>query len=166
MQWDGEVLRPTSSFWAGRADQDYVVGEVYEIEPVEERSMASHRHMFAVLKEGWRNLPESVSAQFPTVDALRARLLIQTGYRDQTSIVCGSNAVAERVASFGRSLDPYAVVIVHGSTVIHMKAQSQSIRAMGKKRFQESKEAILGLLATIIEVGPEALEQATEEGEQ
>lgn len=166
MTWDGEVLRPASDFWARRADEDYCIGEVYEIAPIEQRSMASHGHYFAVLNEGWKNLPEKMSAEFPTPDHLRSRLLIATGWRDQASFVCSSKAEAIRLAAFMRPMDPFAVVAVNGAVVVRWTARSQAIRAMGKDDFQKSKDDVLGLLATVLEVGPEALELAAAESDQ
>ena len=41
-----------------------------------------------------------------------------------------------------------------------LTAQSQSFRAMGKQRFQESKQAVLDILAELIGVEAKQLEDA------
>ena len=158
-QWDGEAFVPAHQGWAKRADKDYVVGETYRIAPVEDRSARSHRHYFASVNEAWRNLPEGLTDQFPSADHLRRWALIKAGYRDEQSIVCSSKAEAQRVAAFIKPIDDYAVVVVREAVVIRYTAKSQSTRAMGKEEFQRSKDAVLDVLAQMIEVERPALEQ-------
>lgn len=141
------------------ADRQYVVGEVYLLAVTEERSWASHGHYFAALNEAWKNLPEELADQYPTVEHMRKRALIKVGYRDERSIVCASKAEAHRVAAFIRPLDGYAFVIVCENVVIHLTAKSQSSRAMGKKDFEESKRAVLDIVARMVKVTTEQLEK-------
>lgn len=141
-RWDGEALVPMRGFQA-RADQDLVIGEVYTIETVEDRSAASHRHYFAALNDIWHSLPEGIADQFPTVEHLRKRCLIAAGYYDERTTVCSSAAEARRIAAFIRPIDEFSVVSVAGTAVVHRTAKSQSMRAMGKQVFQQSKDAIL-----------------------
>jgi hypothetical protein len=158
-QWDGESFTPVSQTWARRADQHYVVGERYTIAPVEERSQRSHNHFFAVIADAWRNLPEEYADQFPSETHFRRWLLIKAGYRDERTIVCASNAEAQRVAAFIKPLDEYAVVVVRDSVVIHWTAKSQSARAMKSKEFQASKEACFDVLAKMLGTTAGALKQ-------
>jgi hypothetical protein len=157
MQWDGEVMRPTRGF-AALADKQFVVGEVYTLDSADpSRSMASHRHFFAAVYDAWLNLPEHDSARYPTADHLRKYALIRAGYRDERSIVCSSRAEAVRVGAFVKPMDDFAVVAVSEAVVRVYTAKSQSPRAMGRKVFQESKDAVLAILAGMIDVSREQL---------
>jgi hypothetical protein len=107
----------------------------------------------------WLNLPERVAPQFPDAEILRKHALIRSGYADKRSIVCRSAAEAQRVAAFIAPMDGYAIVTVDATTVTVWTAQSQSMRAMGKKAFQASKEAVLGYVSDLIGLPAEADER-------
>lgn len=157
MQWDGEVMRPTRGF-ARLADKAYVVGEVYTlVEADASRSQASHRHYFAAVYDAWLNLPEQDAERFPTVEHLRKYALIRAGYCDTREIVCSSKAEAVRLGAFVKPMDPYALVAVKDACVRVYTAKSQAPKAMGRKVFQESKDAVLDVLASMIEVSKEQL---------
>lgn len=119
-----------------------------------QRSDPSHRHEFAAIAEAWKNLPERFHqepwAQSP--EHLRKYCLIRAGFCNTQTFACASNAEAQRWAANLRPLDEYSIVVVQGATVLRFTAQSQSKRAMGAKRFQESKQAILDLLDDMIGV--------------
>ena len=132
------------------ADRMYVVGEQYRLAPLEERSRASHNGFFAAITEAWSNLPEDLAERFPSPDHLRRWALIKSGFRDERSFVCASKAEALRLSVFVKPIDDFAVVLVHESTVTVYTAQSQSMRAMGKERFQASKDAVLDVVAGMI----------------
>lgn len=156
-QWDGEAMRPLHP---KLADKEYVVGERYMLAPFEQRSVASHNHEFAWLHEAWLNLPERYAEQFPSAEHLRKYALIQAGYSNSHSLVCGSKAEALRVAAFIRPLDEFAVVTVNGCVVNRFTAKSQSRRAMGREEFQDSKTKIMDVIAQMIGVEPEQLARA------
>lgn len=61
------------------------------------------------------------------------------------------------MAAFLKPVDDFALISVAGNVVIERKAKSQSIRAMGKREFQESKTKVLGVLADMLGVTPEDL---------
>ena len=149
MRWDGERFEPLGRS-AQEATARFVIGAVYALEEIAPRSEASHNHFFACLAEAWRNLPEDQSEQFPSPDHLRKWALIKQGFRDERSIVCGSNALALRIAAFVRPMDEFAIVTVANSVVMVWTAKSQSLRAMGKADFEASKNAVLGYVATLI----------------
>lgn len=152
--WDGENFVPRVP---RLADKHYVVGLSYRLVPHEERSMRSHRFYFASVNEAWKNLPEDMADRFPTADHLRKYALIKSGYRDERSIVCSSKAEALRVGAFIRPMDEYAVVVVRDAVVTVYEAKSQSMRAMGKKTFGASKEAVLDTVASMIGTTPGTL---------
>ncbi|WP_406853524.1 hypothetical protein ABEG18_13205 [Alsobacter sp. KACC 23698] len=150
-RWSGEAFEPLRGF-AKRANNLFVVGEVYRLEPVEDRSSASHKHEFAWLKEAWQNLPETLAEQYPTAEHLRKRALIDAGFYDETIVDAGTQAAAIRVASFVRAREEFTLVIVRGTFVVTRTAKSQSVRAMGNKDFQRSKAAIMDVVSELIGV--------------
>lgn len=142
------------------AAEHYGQGEVVTLTPAEDRSMRSHSHYFAALGEAFNNLPDHLAAQYPSFDHFRKRGLIATGHRDERSIACASKAEAARVAAFMRPMDDFAVVIVSEAVVTAYTAKSQSMRAMGKERFQASKDDVLEWAASQIGVSAQALSRA------
>lgn len=142
VRWNGDgfdLLRRQKE----RADKELVVGERYVLDAYEERSAASHAHYFAQLTELWKNASHEITDRFPTVEHFRKYCLIRCGYRDERSYVCKSKAEATRMAAFLRPIDEFSVVSVTGSAIVVWSAKSQAYRAMGKKEFQESKDAVL-----------------------
>lgn len=158
--WDGESFAPASQRWARVADKDFVVGEQYALVRHEDRSPATHRHFFACVNEAWKNLPEGMEDRFPNAESLRKYALIKAGYRDERSIVCASKAEALRVKAFVEPIDDFAIVLADGATVTVFTAKSQSQKAMGKKTFQESKDAVLRIIAELIGTDPTTLKQS------
>lgn len=147
--WTGAAMEPLPGF-AKRADAQFVIGEKYVLEVVEERSAASHRHYFAALRDGWLNLPERLAQQFQTTESLRKFALIKCGYANQRQLVCRSASEAKKVAAFVQPADEYAIVSTIGSVVTVFTAQSQNMRSMDKKTFNESAAAVLDYVASLI----------------
>jgi hypothetical protein len=154
-------MRPLPAF-AGSVASQFALGEVVLLERAEARSSPSHRHYFACVREAWVNLPEDLAARFPTDEHLRKYALIKAGFCDARSIVCASPAEARRIASFIRPMDDYAIVTVAHRVVSVFTAKSQAVGAMGRARFQTSKDAVLGMLAQMIGVDPAELLKAGE----
>lgn len=148
-RWDGETMVPLPRF-AARCDQEYVVGEVYRMAPVEERSMRSHGHYFARVKEYHDSLPDHLAERFPTPEHLRKWALVQAGYANRAEIVCRSHAEAARTIATIKALDEYAVAIARDNILVVLTAQSQSTKAMGAKMFQESKDKVFGVLDDLL----------------
>ena len=117
------------------------------------RSVSTHRHQFAWLKDAWANLPEQVAAMpwAETPETLRKHALIATGFHQTYTLDCGAMATARRVKAALVSAEAgkhgYAIGRVVGPVVTIWTPESQSMRAMGAKRFQESKAAILDWIA-------------------
>ena len=126
--------------------------------PLEARSNASHNHYFSMLCELWSNLPDEIADNFPSIEHLRKRALIATGYRDERSFVCASKAEAQRLAAWVRPDYDFAAISVHGAAVVVWTAKSQSLRAMGKREFEASKTAVLDWVAHLIGVEKGAAE--------
>lgn len=153
MEWDGESLTPANQVWAGRADKALVVGQRYFITEVSQRSKTSHDHYFATVGEVFKNLPEHLSERFSDADHLRAYALIKTGFYVERAFIASSKAEAVRVAQFLRTGGAqFAIISIADNVVIERVAQSQSYAAMGKHKFQESKDKVLDFLADLIGV--------------
>lgn len=150
-RWTGDVWEPLKG-WGSVCDREYVIGEVRRLADYEERSAASHSHYFAALHTAWQNLPEGQAERFPTAEHLRKWCLIKAGYCDQRTIVAGSKAEAQRIASFVRPLDEFALVVATEATVTVYTAQSQKHSAMGRKAFGESKNAVLDIVSAMVGV--------------
>lgn len=161
--WSGGVLRPISPFWARRAEKEFVDGEVYAVTDNPERSSKAHAFYFASVGNAWKSLPDHMAERFPTADHLRRYALIKAGFCDTQSMPCGTNAAAMRFAAFVRPIDEFALVTVTGSVVNVFRAKSQSMRAMGRDEFNRSKDAVLAVLADMIEVSPRTLAQQVAE---
>jgi hypothetical protein len=155
-RWDGESFSPVGRF-ARMADDHYVVGETYHIVQHQERSRKTHNHFFAEIAEAWQNLPEDLAQRFPSPEHLRRFALIKSGFCDAQTYACGSRAEALRWAANLRPLDEFSIVTVEATTVTRFTAKSQSMRAMGKHAFRDSKNAVLDVLAGMLDVTPAAL---------
>ena len=148
--WTGEVFSPASGMWSKECAKRFTAGETYRLNEEHERSLNTHNHYFACVNEAWKNLDESVTYDLPTPEHLRKWALIMTGYRQERHFVCATKAEAVRMAAFIRPMDEHAVIVPKEATVTVMTAESQSMKAMGKARFQESKTAVLDYLSKLI----------------
>lgn len=155
--WDGESLAPAGPHWARLADRHYVIGEQYMMVEHHDRSAASHRHYFALLNDAFANMPEDMADRFATVEHLRKYALVRAGFCDERTFVAASKAEAARLAAFMRPLDEYAVIAVNEYAVKVYTAQSQSTTAMGKKRFNDSKNRVLDIVSQLIGVSVDDL---------
>lgn len=162
--------RPITVVWTGASfvpqghDMHYCqymfwAGQILVCDPEEERDMNSHKHYFAQLAEAWRNLPEDQMDHYPTEDVFRKKLLIETGYYHVDEIVCDTERDAATVAAFMAPIDPATIIVVQGNCIKRYTAKSQSVAAMGRKEFQQSKWAVLNLAASLIHVTVTELEK-------
>ena len=164
-KWDGAALHPVGYYGQSAARELMQPGDVVIVEVDHPRSTNSHRHQFAEINDAWRHLPESLS-EMPwavNAEALRKHALIVTGYCHTSATDCGSAAAAQRVAAILQAEATrghgYALTVVRGPVVTLYTPESQSMRAMGGKRFQESKSAVLNWIAQQIGVTPEQLQR-------
>ncbi len=154
-QWDGGALRPIRRFEKA-ANEQFVVGEHYRMEPVNERSRESHSHYFAVVQNAWANLPEEWGDRFANANHLRKWCLIRAGFRTEQVAIFSTRRDAMEAAALARGSDEYQIVLVSGKTVTRYQAKSQSLRAMSRKEFQDSKEKVLHVLAKML--GPDPID--------
>ncbi len=156
--WDGEAMRPYGSIMAGRADDQFVVGEKYTLVQHEDRSQQSQGHYFSVLKEMWESLPEHLRGETwsESPEHLRKFALIRCGFYDAQEFPCGTAAEAERWAARLKPMDEFSIVDVRGSMVRRFTAKSQSRAAMPQKgEFQRSKNQVIEYIASLIGTKPE-----------
>lgn len=161
--WDGESMTPINGYWAREADKRFVVGAVHCLQERLERSAKSHRFFFAEVKTAWDNLPEDQAERFPTPEHLRAYALIKTGWHDKADFVASSKAEALRMAAFLRPIDEYSIVLVKDNIVSRFTAKSQAYRAMNKKDFQASKDAVLDYVSGLCGISVEELNTNTDQ---
>lgn len=156
--WDGHAFTPRTPFQKRLAAERFGEGEEVLLSVENERSMRSHRHYFAAIREMWLSLPEVFAlepwAQSP--EHLRKRALIRTGFCDTSEVICSSVAEARRVAAFMDPIDPYSLVLAQGPRVVRYVARSQSVKAMGAATFAESKDAVLNWIEGRLERGEAA----------
>lgn len=158
-RWTGDNFQILPRF-TKEADRRFTIGEVYNLEHIEDRSAKTHRHFFVSVGQAWLNLPDGIAEHFPTADHLRRYALIKAGFYDRRSIVANSKAEARRLAAFVRPMDEFAIVTVSDCSVDVYTAKSQSMKAMGKVDFAKSKEAVLAILADMIGAPVKALDGA------
>jgi len=157
--WDRDRLIPASAFFSKLCDEQFGEGEEVTMQRYEPRSGASHNHYFATIAEAWANLPDDMVERFPTPEHLRKYALIKAGYSDCRTLVCSSRAEALRVAAFIGGGEEYLLVTVKDATVYEFRAQSQAYRAMGKARFQDSKDKTLDVISQMIGTSTDDLQK-------
>lgn len=154
LRYEGEgAFQPASPYMARLADRHYVIGETYPMAEHHERSMRSHNHYFASLADAWGNLPDALLEEYPTAEHLRKKLLIRAGFATHTDYTLDTPRDAITLAAI-LARDKYSIVEIKGPSVRHWQAESQSIRAMGAKRFQASKSAVFAEVDKLLAVAP------------
>lgn len=147
--WDGKAFAPVgipAQQWCRETldENENVAVDVSRV-----RSKQSHNHQFAEIIGLWTTLPETMHdlPYAKSADALRKHALIACGYCDTEVIAADDTEAAWKIAAMSKRWTEaaygYSVVDVTGSVVTVYTPHSQSYRAMGKKTFQESKDAVL-----------------------
>jgi len=108
-------------------------GSVIRLIELQERSRQSHNHYFSTLSKAWNNLPEHLVECFPSVEYLRKFALIKCGFYNSRSIIASSVKQVRDLANFMKQVDEFSICIVRKCLVTIYTAQSQSLKAMGKK---------------------------------
>ena len=156
MIWRDGTFVPDGNSLTAYCHDTFGEGEIVTFERHEERSVASHNHYFACVQEAWNNLPEA-DERFPTPDALRKWALIKNGYCTKSEVVLDSPEQAATVAAFTGNREG-VIVVVRENVVVKYTAMSQSTTAMGKEKFQLSKDVVLDTIAELIAVKRKRLE--------
>lgn len=162
VKWTGETFVPANPTMLSRAVKNYEQNELYRIEFREDRSGPSHRHYFSALSEAFNQLPEDFAQEFQSPEDLRAYALIKSGFADHVDVVMDDAKLAQRIAAFlarlrARYFKQYAIIVPRGTTVRIYTPKSQSYKAMDRRTFQASKEAVLGVIADLAGIDIKAL---------
>lgn len=157
----GEVVRMRAMVPHKRyqrvAQRQYTLDGEYVLDELDERSEASHRQYFAAINDGFRNLPESVAANFSSAEHLRAWCLIECGYHEERIIDCESEREAKRYATFIRIEKLHARLKRREDKLVVQYPRSQAYGAMNKHEFEKSKRDVLELIESMIELHRGAL---------
>ena len=131
--------------WVPKAYADALEARLRE----KQRTAQAHRHQFAEIRDLWENLPAS-HADAPyakSAEAFRKHGLIEAGFCDTETVSFETpdqaRAAAPFIADLARKAHGYALIVARGPLVVCSTPHSQSYKAMGKKRFQASKQAVL-----------------------
>lgn len=146
-QWDGENFAPLRNF-RKVVNSSFVVGEVYHLSTIEQRSAKQHARYFALVGEYWQTLPETMRGDFPSSEHLRKHALIRTGYCMERKIVCADDRQALEAALLAKDLDSYCIAQPNGRVCTIWTAETQNTRAMDKDRFRASSDAVLSWIET------------------
>ena len=148
--WDGNFFKPLKRF-SKICENELTIGDKYQIEIVEKRSLKSHNFYFARLQELFMNLPESIADEFPSVEHLRKYALIKAGYHKTWAFSLEENGYSSSLKAMVKTLDEYAIILSDGSQYQVYTAKSQSMKEMGKDEFNKSKQAVLEVIEAMIE---------------
>lgn len=161
--FDGRSLVPDGNHATAALHDRLGAGEVVHVDLDPERSAKSHKHAFAFIRTTWLNLPDDLkdAPYAATSETLRKHGLILAGYRHVEMMPCGTEARAERFAvsmsNLAARLNGYAITSVEGAVAYCFTAESQSLKAMGGRRFQASKQALLEWCASLLNVSADDL---------
>ena len=160
-RWTGDAWEPLPQFMLMCA-QEFAPSEEAWLDAHFDRSLQSHSHYFAALNTAWANLPEELAQRFPNPTSFRKWLLIETGWCiEMEPYVLTKIEAALRLAHELTRQYPDDRIYVNPDDprqVIWKQAKSQSMRAMGKKDFQQSKQDVLDKAAELIRVSREELD--------
>lgn len=166
MEWTDEgVFRPVGARAVMEADKYFVCKTRYRMVEYQDRSIKSHNHYFSRVAELWSNLSEADAERWPTPDHLRRYALIKCGFFDSSTLVLRSNAEAVLAAQWSKPVDEFSIFTAKDCTCTRYTAKSQSMRAMGKEVFQDSKTKVLEWIEDHIGVPHEAPKQQIQAAE-
>lgn len=146
--WTGEAMVPLPRF-RKLCDAQFEVNEEYPLMIVENRSMASHNHYFAALHEGYMNLAEEYAQEFDSAEHLRSWALCKAGFCTVTTYVLNTAEDARQLRVALKADNPAAIVAISGNVAKVYRAESQSMAAMKKERFEDSKREVLDIVASM-----------------
>lgn len=148
-EWtDDEVMKPLPRFQSLCARQ-FVIGEVYSLDPTEEVSQHDRGGLFAAVKSGWKTLAEEWDGKFPTTEHLRKWALIEVGYCTQDEYTLKNEEDAKVMTKALRRQDEFCRIAIHGDTVIVRNAKSIANNAIKSKEFKALKKQVLDLVGSM-----------------
>lgn len=148
LRYEGEGQFTSPRGFAKRADCEFVIGQIYHMTAIEERSAKQHARYFALVNEYWQTLPEEMAGVYPSSEHLRKAALCHTGYCNEVKIACASNDAAVKCLTAFKRADSYAIVSLENNVVRIWTAETQNTKAMDKQRFKASSDAVLTWIET------------------
>lgn len=154
--------------WAKIAAKQFREGEEHPMVVLEPRTRASHSHFFAVLNEGFQQLPEDIAPRFPTPEHLRHWLLIEAGWCTEAEYDASDWGIkserefgkwSQNMAVILRKNSPFCRIYPSYPKLIVRDAMSQSAGAMDSHTFEASKRAVLDMLSGLIGVRTSELQK-------
>jgi hypothetical protein len=130
-------------------DEQFSINEEYPLITMEERTQASHNHYFAALHEGYLNLAEEYAQEFDSEEHLRHWCLCKSGYCTKQQWVMNSAEDARKLRDALKRENQSTIVAVAGNVATVYTPFSQSMPAMKKQEFEDSKRAVLDLVASM-----------------
>ena len=159
--WDGDAMRPARRFVA-KARETFKLDERYVLEAVEEEQSARDMAYHAYIREAWAQLPEQLSAQFPSPTDFRRHLLIACGFATTRRLQFASVQAAQEAIGVLGSLA--AEIEVRGAVVTVKTPMSQKLRGgMPKAERLRSYQETQDLAAALIGARPDQVEQNARE---
>jgi hypothetical protein len=131
------------------AERQFGGGGEYALEPVTERSAASHSQYFAALHDLYQNVPEQMQARWPNEAHFRAWLLMETGWCNEFE--CKKESLPH-VKKFllDNKLEFARLFNLKNGMVLVRYPKSQSRKAMGSADFERSKKDVLDLASSLV----------------
>jgi len=161
-RWTGTAWEPFPAFLS-HCQEQFVEGESRWLDEHHDRSPASHNHYFACLHEIWSQLSDELRLQFPRPQNLRKWCLIEAGWMTEMEgfTMVNPTAALRLAHDLSRAYpDDRIFVEPRDPRVVRWQmAKSQSLKAMGKKSFQKSKDDVLAKAAELIGVSVEELQR-------
>ena len=148
-RWDGEVMVPLPG-QQRLCDQQYVVGEIYQMEVIAERNMRYHRAYFAEINQAYANLPEKLNGVFKNPDHLRAWCLIKTGHCKVYKFPVKTKTELMEYVGLIMRLTDYPEIKTFGRVMRAYVPHSQSVRKMSKEDFDKSSRDVLDFIVSLL----------------
>lgn len=156
--WDGNVFIPLPRF-KNLCDRQFEINAEVPLIRSEERNMSAHRWYFASINEAWKNLAEEYANGYPSPEHLRAAALVEAGYCTETNYVMDSPKDARQLGIALRRLSPLAIIRISGNVVKHFEAESQSVSAMKRERFDRSIRDVIEIVSSMARTTPAELKK-------
>ena len=155
MKWLNGTLVPASRDSHAALENMLENGKNYDVNVVLPTTQKSRGHFFCSLAEAFSNLPEAVRLDIPSVEHLRKRALIHTGWAHKFVIPCSSGKGLKNLWRLMRETDEYVVCIEKPDNVLEVyKARSMSSREMQRTEFQRCKDDVLKYAWGLVGIDP------------
>lgn len=141
--------------------RQYQVDDDYALTLYEKAGIGAHRHTMVEFQNAWENLPIEWTMTYPTMDHLRKRCCVLSGWAHHSQTVLDTPSDAKKYAAALRKRDDFAVVRVKENVVDEWTPKSMSPKAFPtKKDYQEAKRVWLDALTVVMAVARGELDRA------